>query len=1046
MVCLTICGLFLWWASPASWRHEGPQASGNATVPPDSEPVASRPSATDLTAYDVPIGSESIANKRVALEPSLLQGRVVGENNVPLEGAIVSWSPLPERLSVWSDRDGHALVETSVFAETNANGEFQFGNEPTAQGQTVLWATHSGHQADYATIDPELRHGKARSHSFILRPSPGLTALVTLGSRPAPDALVWEYGTPSPTSTEEDLRALSALVRRFPTSADGLATLHPFPGSVGARATRGNLASLARQGESENRIVLSLFETFSASGFVAFDPELSPDDEYSVEVSSRTGHIVRVIGRTNVQRDGEWGPISIPLLGHEFFGFTLRGGDAIPVTEERTAPAPGTELSISFEAKVGNRLWAIAADTDGTVLGDAVITAEWGGESPGSTTKGAFPPGAEAEGYVLFRGVPDGHVNLTAKCEGYAPASVERIAVPETEPATWELNLARAAQVGGHVLYRGQPVETFEICYWNDDTSNGAWRQVFVDRVDGAFELNDVPLGDVWLLATGLEAPRSLPVMARSEPGEPSDVTLELQQGVTGRGTVVDLDSGEGITDATVQLYTSVETRNLSTWGDPARTASNGDFSIDGLVEGMNTILVRAEGYAEAWGSFAVAGGKADDLTIALVAPRSLSIALRGASPEELPQYAAEITNNASIGPIRFSSDGLATAAPLAPGRYEVSLIQNGQPIRFASTKSPRAGRWELAFDVNTGPKLLVTVLPEDNKPLPYSMALFATARNTEMDRVEVATDIVDGHATIDGLSPGPVALFARGPKGELLGHATATLGDEDTLVTLELGTAIQALRVVDSRGNPMPFMRIGARGLGDAANIPVVTTTNIEGIASFDSLSPGDHELHIMHEEHGSMITTQRLSASENIPSIEFSADLEVAVRVRSRGEGVRDVACEVACASDGRRLGASASNLAGDAFVRRISSGMYILSCRHPDYWPYEAPLSLDGSSIDQEVELLPLGALSLAFVDPMGVPIKQVPVKLEFVETGESVEDWMESGLLESAQQQATDADGHLTLRGIPCGSFLWRAGGETGFVEATQRGVLQTLTLP
>ena len=938
-------------------------------------------------------------------------------------------------------------MASSAFSTTSADGEFEFGTKPSPQGQTVLWATHPDYVGEFVVLDRGLTPGDTGSLSITLEPASGLTALVTLASEPASGATVWQYGIPSPTSSGENARrALSALVRQFTTSKEGTATLHPFPGPVGARASRGELESRAQRSESQARILLPLYETFTASGFVVADPELSSEDEYLVEVLAGTGHFKRVIGSTTVRDLTEWGPISVPLLGDKEFAFTLRGGDAIPVTETRLAPAPGSELVVSFEARIGSRLWAIAADTEGVVLGHALITAEWSGRSPGSATRSAFPPGADAEGYVLFRGIPDGHVSLTARCEGYAPASVERIAVPEVEPATWELNLERASRVSGHVLYQGEPVEAFEICYWNDDTASGAWRKAFFDRADGSFELEDAPLGDVWLLATGLKAPRSSPVMVRVEQGESTEITLELQPGVTGQGTVIDRESAEGIPDATVQLYTSVEARNLAPWGSPAHTDANGSFSIDGLVEGMNTILVRADGYADAWGSFTVTGGRAEDLTVALVAPLSLNVVLRGVPPQEAASYIAQVTNDSSIGPLRFSEDGVATASPLAPGRYEVSLTHNGQPIRFASTQSPRGGNWELSFDVNMGPKLLVTVLPEEGEPLPYALALFARPMTTEMDRVEVATSVVDGQAILDGLPPGPVALSARGPKGELLGHTTAVLGTEDTLASLELGVRTLSLRIVDPRGAPMPLMRVGARGLGQAAGVPVVATTNGDGVASFDTLTPGDHELHVMHEEFGSMITTQVLDVSKNVPSIEFSADLRVTVRVRSRGEGVPDVLCEVACAADGRRLGASKTNLAGDAFIRRISSGEYTLSCRHPEYWLHEAVVVLAGASLDHEVELLPLGGLSLSFVNTAGVPANQVPVELELIKTGESVRSWVENGLLDAATQQATDAFGHLEIRGLPCGSYAWRAGGESGIVEATERAVGQVVVIP
>ena len=989
-------------------------------------------------------------------EPAALaahhHGVVLGSGDSPVEGATVSWSPLPSaqaphRLaqfhSDWTARDAERLVEASVFATTDSGGRFRFEHAPTVEnGRSVLWATHPSYDASYFVLASGASVDPLDWPEVVLRLAPAepLRVRVLSASAPQPNATVWLFGANH--SADSDRTVRDALIRSFMTNEDGIAVLHPLPGPEGLRAVHGGRASKARMGDLSGEVILRVYDTFTADGFVEFDPGLSLDDEYSVTVRARTGHIEQLIATIVVQESGSWGPVEVPLLGDEHYDFQFRGSTAIPLEESRPAPSSGDRVSISFQARPGNDVWAIVADTEGEILYDSRVFARWSGEPAGTMTARPFPIGHEFEGYVLMRGIPDGTLNISGYCEGYAPEIYDPIQVP-VDSSTWEVRLLEAGTVHGRVLFEGEPVDTFEVCYWNEDTEASAWRTTFTDREDGSFELTEAPTGELWLVASSRERPRGDPVMTRLEPGATSEVLLHLQEGITGRARVIDQLSEAPVAGATAQLFVRVGRRNVAYFGRELSTDSEGELVVQGLIPGINPLRVEAPGYADNWVMWEVSEGESPSLEIPLREPRLLKVQVRGVAPEEWDRYAVQVEAQSTPGRIPVPSSGNLEFGPLTPRGYAVTLYRDGSVFHSTSTYCPPIGDWTKTFDLDSSRRLIVSVVPETGSEIPSPLYVSALATTSSGVDVQIVEDVLGDKAVFTGLPVGPVMLTANGPDLVDLGTGYAEQYDGDTVADLRLSNGQLRMRIVDAKGNAIPGVRASLRSVDDRFSYPLQGATNMGGLLAAPGFGEGDYEAHIAHDTLGRSI--QLVHLGEELTDIELVATGSLTVSLQHGSAPVDGARCVLRCTTDEYYVGTRDSDRQGRVMWERISAPSLRLDVVHPGYWPASELVELGNARVHREIELIPLGSLLLELRDSSGQPITNTTVELRSLKLDESVASWIERGHLE---QRATTSDdsGRIELHGIPSGDYSWSCLEVSGRVTAGNHPVRSTLVLP
>ena len=994
--------------------------------------------------------------EREPLTSASWYGRLVDSSGQPIAGSTISWTPLPpsppihwtsQSHSDWSARDGEALLALSRFTESNEQGQFSIV-EPASLDGSVIWATHPEFEAGYQILPASGELADSSPILIQLEPSTTLRARVVDDGKTTAGALVWQLGSSRPTDESAARQALELLVRRYETDESGHVPLHPFPGPEGLRATHHGRASKGVHGDFEGEVLLRLQDTFTASGTVAFSEDLNEDDEYVVHVHARTGHIVQAVDSTVVGHSGSWGPVSLPLVPEEEYVFSFRGGDAIPREESRPTPASGSHVVVDFVGEPGNRIWALVADEDGNILFDSTLFARWTGDPAGEMWSRPFPEDHdEAPGFFLLKGIPDGFVSIAGFCDGYVSDTFPPIEVPEKEAVTSEIRLQRAARITGQVLYRGQPVDAFEVCYWNEETDVTAWRKTFLDREDGSFELLNTPTGEVWVLATGRSLPRSEPALVRVSVDESAHVVLDLQEGVSSRLTLLDQETGSPVPNAEIRRLASVALRNVAFWGPKLYSDSSGQALVSGLVEGGNSILVRAEGYGDTWGNWVVTDGHADPYELTLATAKTLRVRLEGIEGEEMGRYAAGVESSSTPGRPSFGPDGVLEFGPLSEGRYDLVLYKDRSYARSVATETPVSGDWEHVFDLRPTRQLIVTVVPEEGFELPDPLFVNASSVTGGRGDLQVAQEAYNSQAAITGLPLGLVSYWAYGIDQKKLGYGQAVQENGEVHATLRATSSELVVRLVDEDSQPVPLAEIYLRRSGDRLSLPASSITNDLGIVRAPGLDPGEYEIHATLDGRGTMITTVRLRDSTEDPvEITFAPTSFLSVSVLDDLGPIAGVSGRLSCANDSYSLGETNTTDTGYTAWDKISPGVFRLELTHPLHWPVVREFELGQGSSHRDVAMHRLGSLALRFVDAAGAPASGIPVELTSTELEESVTDWVADGLLPASTSLATGMGGWLRVTGIPTGGYRWKVGMETGFAEARLEAASLTITLP
>ena len=1060
-------GLLLWrsdgTAAPSVDLDETSEHQSRSTVAPALAETGDEPTPAADTEPDARPPAPAPSDSREALQTSLLRGRLASTNGEPIADATVTWTPLPDVVerhwtttysSDWSTVDGRSVLVRSLTTTTDATGTFEFFETTPSGADSVVWATHPDFVAGAILLEAPA-NGESQTTSDIdleLQPGASIRVRVLDGERAVADATVWQHGTnqflESLGSRSRD--ALSVLVRSFETGPDGTAQAHPFPGVEGLRADKDGRESKTRAEDFRGDVLLRLCDTFTASGSVAFDPELNLEDEYVVEITARTGHIVQDVASSLINTNsGTWGPVAVPLVGESEYEFRFHGGDAIPIVESRPAPHPSAEVSVAFEANRGNRMWALVSDPDGEILYDSRVFARWTGEPTGKMIVRPFPRDHEkAAGFVLLKGIPNGYVNLAGFCDGYAPEYQPGLEIPEPEPVTSELRLKKAARLTGRVLYEGKPVETFEVSYWNEDTEATAWRKTFTDREDGTFELLDAPAGELWVLAAGRTLARSEPVLARVGAGESAEVTLHLQAGYTGRLTLTNQETGEPVPDATIQRVTMVGSRNISFWGPDLHSDSSGQALVDGLVDGGNSIRVQAEGFGDTWGNWLITDGNVLPFHMPMTPARTLKIRLRGVPPEELGRYAVGVTASSVPGRLPFRNGDTVVAEPLSTGRCGVKLYRDGELARSGPAEAPVSGEWVYEFDLESSRRLVVSVIPADGVELPDPLYLNAYSSAPGQPVIEISEDVIDGQAVVQGLPEGPARFFVYGHELRDLAQGQAVQGPDETHASLRVTASELALRLVRTDGTPVPLTQVSVRSNTDWLPIPTDNVTNDEGVARLAGFNPGLYEVHATNESVGVMVAMAELhDSSDAIAEVVFEADHSLSLTVTDDLGPVVGASCRLTCANDSYMIGARSTVAGGTAQWDRIGPGKYLLHLAHPGHWPVSQPVEVSELSAHVEVAMPRLGSVALRFQDSAGGPARGVPVALYSHELQASVEDWIAAGQLQLGTSSLnTDDQGALEVSGIPCGRYEWSVGEAAGTVQAVPEARPRFIVLP
>ncbi|HEX6883228.1 MAG TPA: hypothetical protein VF530_07585 [Planctomycetota bacterium] len=962
-----------------------------------------------------------------------LRGRIEDSSGRPIAGARVRWLGLQqedtEQTPAWPWADWGVPARMEVETLSGPDGAFAFEAEPaggTPFGSIVL-ALHPAHVAgglDLATSPAEWPE-EAR---IVLEPSaPLVVEVVDAGGAPRPGALVRHAAQPR-LPTPDDPRA-TAIHERFlfqeaTTDARGRVAIAPFRGEQALWAERDGLASHPWIEHEPTHVRLVLGPAFTLGGEVtmpdleAWDPTY--EGERRILVSGLSGTLWRPLARLRDVEPGEWGPLVVPLSGITRIRARFEGLPIVPIEAEFDAPPPSTRKRLDFHAEKQAELWFKVQ----TVAGEPIPTARgvlwWGSFFPTSAQRvfGAARP----DGTLYMGSFPPGSVWFEITAPGYAPYRSGH-----TVPGDGVLvDLVPGGEVSGKCLRGGKPVRDFEVQFWSAALARVTESRTFLGREDGRFELGCLAGGDWWFMATDPEHPGSPPVVARVQPGQETELELELPTGVRGTGRVVDAPSGAPLPEARLQVYSPGGVQRGLAWGLPIQVAGDGSFDLALFVRGRNHLRISAPGYADADIEATLRNEELLDWgDVRLHRPQTLTVVLTGL--EELRGFGpSDVQAGSEPGHVlprkSFSPEGIVRFEQVPPGEVFLILTAPGRGWSRMHLGLQSGKEWRFEHRI-AGPRELAVRLTEVPE-LPHDPSVMVVYRDQEGTPV-VHTDPYpeEGWYRFEGLAMPTVRVEVLDSQSSTIAARQVSFGtDLAREVVLSLGEAPLRLRVLEVEGKALAGAIVLVREAG-AELLLGFDDTDAQGWAAIHGVPEGPVLVDVQHPLAG-VHAGIALDASLREQEVRFEAGgaLELVLLDGDLPLGGATARLQVGRTPHGK----SVADGRGRARFEPLGEGQYTVELAREDCWPATLALALAaGERAQRSVQMRRLGDVELTVLSQTGLPVAGLPLAIESRELGASLATWLAEERIQAPGGLATDATGKLALRGLPHGAYSWTA---------------------
>jgi RNA polymerase sigma-70 factor (ECF subfamily) len=511
----------------------------------------------------------------------------------------------------------------------------------------------------------------------------------SLGSGRSPSITAPEGTAPWP-DVEIVLQPLSALTGKV-LDSDSDSDGKPIPRAV-LRATRiaGVVRSFIRPGESREFVLHGESrEGYSDAKGSYRIADLEPG-AYLVEVRAE-GYAPRKIDAIEIGREFRVEDIFLDS------GNSLRG----KVTDDRGNPVPGAEVI------------AMEADPDDGEEGERTEEFRRGRRFSAS---GIASARTDATGnYELFH-LPEVELTLVARAPDHEPSQLLAVR-PGDAPD--DLVLVRLGALAGTVVdaETGRPVPLFQIHAQIDGELRPALRLIprEFDDPRGAFAIDGLIPGKYRVAITAIGY-GTLMRDVMVAPGKAERFPARLEKGFTLRGTVVDLDTGEGILGAHIAMdrRDQLVMSSLSSSAAGEWSAEDGSFSIRGLLPGEYWFFPSQPSSIPEKGCYRVMVGEED--------PAPMKIGMRRAGMLEgkvgrlenwwrmllilQPVEEEKRKEGSEERPLRMDLRGVSSLGPTGEGRYKVTMVPPGTYDVLLEEEFPKPH-----FD---GTKSGIPIRPED--------------------------------------------------------------------------------------------------------------------------------------------------------------------------------------------------------------------------------------------------------------------------------------------------------------------------------------------
>jgi hypothetical protein len=969
--------------------------------------------------------------REVAIESALLRGRVVSVAAGPVRDARVIWlsltkadAPVAQTWSVpeWEQEDrwaGEARSDINGFFELSADKEHPHGS--------VLIAFHPQHYPGGIDLTAERGQWPTIPQIELEPATPVQVRVVDPSGKPRSGATVNHASLPrSPRPEQPPIERYERFfAQKGLTGPDGKVVFPPFRGEQVLWAQLGGLISVPWQGPQPSSVVLTLGESFTIGGTVAF-PDWSATDagidgEPRITVSGLTGNLWRQVAILRDVPHGPWGPMRVSLAGISRYRIRLEGGRIIPVEELFDPPRRDSHQRIDFIATAGAELVLQVADESANPISTARAEA-WSGprQAPSAWVHGTAGP----DGAIRLGGLPAGLVRFNVSAPHHAAQELMEIEISDS--TTLDVTLQKGGSIGGRCVHENVPVTDFEVIYWKVANIRVLHSETFLGREDGSFQIEGLVPGDWSLHAASPTFPSGRPVTVSVTVEDETQVELELPTAIRGGGRVIDADTGEPVAGARVQPHTSGGLDRGLPWGPGVLTSEDGSFDVDAFTLGLNHLTVDAHGFAVCEvETNATSTDFVDCGDIRLVRPQVLQVSLlglersSGLSPEA---FLARTEQGYILPEKRFDSAGVVQYANVPPGDLRFIVVHpDGSWARLGLRLDPGKD-WTFDLKVAGERKLDVHVAGPRGQPLPYTPSVLVRAQEDNGILVLRFGETDGGRASFEGIRTGKVQISVLDPDLEYVASREIDFATDSSSIEILVGEEPLRVHVVDADRAPVPGASIRVRS-NDGAESLGLGQTDADGWAELVGLPSGSL---LMDVQHGVLGRSFGVPIDASAKELEFVLDAGGSLELElSDGDMPLPGVLTRIQTKAGLTLGdARQTDDQGRVRYDSLGEGSYHLACHRDDCWPTTVDEDLaPGEQARVRVQMRRLADLEFKLLGLDGLPIADVPVEFESIEFDVPIDAWLAAERIRAPGGLTTDKRGTIRVEGLPRGSYSW-----------------------
>jgi hypothetical protein len=739
-------------------------------------------------------------------------------------------------------------------------------------------------------------------------------------------------------------------------------------------------------------------------------------------------------GRSTVREDGSFGPDSWPHSTTRPHVFRLEGEHIVAQVIERDLSARDSDVWLDFDCEIARIIPVLVKNATGATIASARVRAIW----------------QRGEGEPMIRGVENltdeqGRGSLvcperlpiwiSAWHPDYSDYSDGPLTVPPGPDSVVEIVLASPMTIEGRVLASGKPAADFEIVHWQGDPfdmKNEAFRGV----PDGAFKLENLPSAQTTLYATIQGRPPSATVAL--DPSSNAPLVLEVGEGVSGRGRIVDGATREPIPGSSAQVYSAFEYQLLTPIGPEVATDAQGAFLVSGLNPERAPVLARAPGYdwVVAWGG-AIPGG-IDFGTIVMWKGREVRLQLRSAEPIDFSLCSLALRGSKSASAIPFDASGLARFEVASPGWLQFTVATpHGHSEEFTRTLPAAASSWDFELELGGSAQATLDLRAVGDCELPAQGDLRLALRT--QSGMEIARSLRWNGAReqrLERLWPGPARLELRAAGRSLLVAELVIAPGEENAFELELPCERPRLQLLHANREPVRAARVLLMPAGGAwaswANA-VELVSAADGMLEPPALPSAELVLAIFGEAtHVGVPLRLERAPAEGVQRLVLGPEGELRLVLRDGAQLLEGVHLALMEARLDYQLAIATTGEDGSATWSRLAAGGYTWEASGAGVWFTRGAVQLGaGGTSTHELEVRRTGNARLRVLDAAGAPVPGIALELRSQELSESTADWLASGhLASSASSPVTDTQGQAHFEGIPRGNYQWTASDASG----------------